>query len=194
MRSSKVLTPSLRVKALVAILVAVGLMGIVGLRSITPRLGSPAVREMANARADVRFLKPNYKASSFSVQEIPSARKHVTLLVGDSHMEHYMPRFEAAIKADPRRAAAVFSVYGGCPPLPSLNPVEPGFRCPAFYEYWTAQARQARFTTVVLSAYWEDYTIGIYRAEGPPAPPKLLAFDGRKPTELDYDEVGKASR
>lgn len=154
----------------------VAFMGVFSLRYVAPRLSSPAAMEMANARADVRFLKPNYKAPSFSVQEIPFAAKHATLLVGDSHIEHYMPRFEAAIQADPRRAAAVFADYVGCPPY--LNPTETGFRCPAFYEYWTAKARQARFTTVVLSAYWEHYTIGIYGGLGPPAPPKLLAFEG----------------
>jgi peptidoglycan/LPS O-acetylase OafA/YrhL len=189
MRFSLVLSSSFRVKGLLAGMAAVAVLAALGLRGAGPRHNSATANELARAQEDSRYLGINYKEAEFSLYEIPSAAKHATLLVGDSHMEHYMPRFEAAIQANPGRAAAVFAISGGCPPLPGLNQTSPGFRCPAFYDYWTNQARQARFTTVVLSAFWEFYTIGSYVPDGPSGPPLPLTFQGHKPTASDYDEI-----
>jgi hypothetical protein len=190
MRFSPRLTSAHRVRLLLASMAGAALLGILSLRVIAPRLNSTAVREMAIAMGQMRHCE-NWKMSPFAVHEIPSRGKNATLLVGDSFMEHYESRIEAAIQADPRRATAVFATSGLCPPLPGMNPDQPGFRCPAFYDFWTRLASQPRFTTVAISSLWWLYDFDTLRGSGIPVQNSVVpqTYRGRRPTAHDFDEA-----
>jgi len=137
------------------------------------------------ALADSRFLPINYRGVEFSVYEVRASPSHATLFTGDSHAEHLLPRIEALLKTDPRRASAVFASHDGCLPLPGLDRGEPTFECAAFYNYWTGQARQPRIDTIVISAYWEMYLLGEFAAGRNPN--VTLTVRGRPATAADLD-------
>jgi hypothetical protein len=145
------------------------------------------MREGARAKADSRFLPINSTGAKVSTYRVSSRATHSTLLVGDSHMEQYWPRIEVAIRSNPLRATAVFASGDGCLPLPGLNRVIAGYRCPELFDYWTALANREHFTTVVLSAYWEYYTVGEFPGFGiSPNAPQPLTIGGHAATEKDF--------
>jgi hypothetical protein len=60
-----------------------------------------------------------------------------------------------------------------------VNPVEPGFQCPVFYNYWKGLALEPRFSTVAISANWVAY--------GPDK--ALYTFYGHRAVASDFDEA-----
>jgi hypothetical protein len=62
-----------------------------------------------------------------------------------------------------------------------VNPVEPGYQCPVFYDYWKALALDPRFSTVAISAYWVAYGVGPNHA--------LYTFHGHRAMASDFDEA-----
>jgi len=163
------------VRLLLGGMAIVAALAALGPRAISPRLDLPAVQELERARADF-IWRENWGLSPLENYEIPSLSARSTLLVGDSHMTHYIPRVAAAIKADPYLATAVVAASDGCPPLPGMN--LPGFQCPAFFDYWTTLAQQGRISTIAISAYWDKYLTGVLP----------LMFHGHPATASDYEE------
>ena len=181
MRFSATRSSAFRVKLLIAGMAVVSAIAVLSARVIGPRLHSPAVRELERAKADVVW-SGNWKMSPFRTLECPSSRStRATILVGDSHMGQYVPRARAAIQANPQLVTAVFATSGMCPPLPGINVEMPGFRCPEFYGYWNSLARDSRFSTVAISAYWLGSGLG------PGGWPKT--FHGHRATAADLDEA-----
>jgi peptidoglycan/LPS O-acetylase OafA/YrhL len=177
-----------RVQVLIGIMASVGLIAAFGATRVGPRLSFPAALESARAKADSRYLPHAHGAAGGSISTFLSKGAHSALLAGDSHMEQYWPRIDAVLKADPLRNNAVFACTGGCPPLPGMNRPSRDYRCPEFFDYWTGLAKQERFTTIVLSAYWEYYTVGEFPGFATqPNPPQALIVDGHPATEQDFD-------
>jgi len=185
MRFSVKLTSAYRVAILLASMSAVVWLGVLSLHFLVPRLNSPAARELAEVMDDQRHAE-NWGMAPFTAYVIPSGGKNATLFVGDSNMAQYESRIEAVIRADPHSATAVFATSGGCPPLPGMNQAQPGYRCPAFYDYWTAIAMQPRFSTVVISALWWGYDLDTIRRLNSPV---TETYQGRSPTAHDFDEA-----
>ena len=189
-RFSTKLTSAFRVRLLLGSMVGIALLAVLSLETMPPRLNSPATRELAVVTADINPAE-NWKLFPFHVREVPSSGKKATLLVGDSFMAQYESRIEADLRADPRRATAVFANSGQCPPLPGMNLAKPGFRCPAFYDYWTGLAMQPRFSTVAITAAWWVYDLDTTRTYG--ASPKNaiipLTYRGGRPTPQDFGEA-----
>ena len=193
-RRSKTIRPVFRSAALVGAMVAVVCVGAMSFKGrLRPRLDAPAIVRLRQATSDWHSSGyNNFRAPVFRVNEvIRSLSSRHRLFVGDSHMEQYEPRVVAAIAADPRLASAIVVTNGGCPPLPGLNRVEPGFRCPAFYEFWTEQARAANVGTVVIGAYWEACYLGKYMGSStPPAPPfGIVGPSGEGAVPLDIERA-----
>jgi peptidoglycan/LPS O-acetylase OafA/YrhL len=188
MRGAGRLSTGFRTRLLVGIMAGIACVAACGDAWVSPRLNLLAARESARAKADSRFLPINYVGAPFSTYSVPSRATHSTLLVGDSHMEQYWPRIESAIRLDPLRATATFASGDGCLPLPGLNRASGGYRCPELFDYWTGLAKQERFTTIVLSAYWEDYTVGEFPGFATkPNAPQALVVGGHAPTRQDFD-------
>jgi hypothetical protein len=144
--------------AAMAVVCAVGLLGSSG--RVPVRLDSPEARRVVDAMANwPDSIRDNHLSSVFKTNEFRSRNPEVTLFVGDSHAFQYIPRVKIALAHNPTLASAEFATYGRCPPLPGLNRDEPGFDCPKFYRFWTAEAERAK--TVVISAYWEYYFTGM---------------------------------
>ncbi len=179
MRFSARLTSAYRVRLLLASMAVVAVLGMMSGQAIPARLNSPAAAELANL-SDDRGHCENFLMLPFAAREVRSRGRSATLLVGDSNMAQYESRIDAAIQADPHRATAVFVTSGGCPPLPGLNPAAPGYRCPAFYDYWTSMAMQPRFSTVAIAAAWLAYPPISLRTSSIP-------FQARQPSAQDLD-------
>ena len=180
MRFSATLSSKLRVRVLAANMALVAILAAISLRYISPRLGSPALTACLKVKTEYRYLG-GWKDTPLKTYEVASGSGHSALLIGDSHMEHYYARAEFAIRRDPRLLHAVFSTFGACPPLPEINQREPGYRCPEFYRYWQALARESRFSTIALSADWLHYT--------PEATIWEFSVHGRAASPTDLDEA-----
>ena len=155
---------------------------------ITARLDNPSVMRIVQAFGDWDYpSSDNFMKADFVSHDIRSKSGRVTLFVSDSHMEQYWPRVKAAIQNNPNLATAVFATSSGCLPFPEVNRAKPGFACPKFYKYWTAQADQNDVSTVVIGAAWELYFIGEYR--GDPIPRDHLTVAGRPAKKADIDEA-----
>jgi peptidoglycan/LPS O-acetylase OafA/YrhL len=183
-------TAAFRVRLLLGSMAGIAVVALLSLETLPPRLNSPAARELAVVKADVTPSE-NWMLFPFRVREIPASGKKATLLVGDSYMAQYEPRIEADLRAEPRRATAVFASSGQCPPLPGMNLAKSGFRCPAFYDYWTGLAMQPRFSTVAISAAWWVYDLDTTRAYGasPQNAIMPLTYRGGRPTPQDFGEA-----
>ena len=182
MRFSSSLSSAFRVRLLATAMAGVAVVAAFGLWTLKPRLDTPSVRALELARADMTQTG-DWKMEPLKTYTVPSLSSRSTLMVGDSFMEHYLPRAKAAIKADPDLASAVFATSGACPPLPGMNPADPGFQCPAFYEYWKTLAFESRFSTIAIAAHWEMYI---------PMPDSPIdTFHGHRAMASDYDEAWK---
>jgi hypothetical protein len=160
LRSAKMPGRLPAVPVLVAAMAAVCAVGLLGSTDrISARLDSPDARRVVDAMGNwPDSIRDNHLSSVFKTNEFHSRNPEVTLFVGDSHAFQYIPRVKIALAHNPMFASAEFATYGNCPPVPGLNKDEPGFDCPKFYRFWTAEAERAK--TVVISAYWENYFSG----------------------------------
>lgn len=189
-RSSVRRTSSFGVRLALASMVVVVLFGMLSLKTGTARLNSPAAKELARVAKDMGSCE-NWEMAPLTSREIPSQGNGATLLVGDSDMAQYEQRIKAAIRANPRRATGVFATSCACPPLPGMNPTQPGFQCPAFYNYWTSLAMQPRFSTVAVASIWFLYYLDTSREPGVATrnSPDPLTYRGKQPTRRDFDDA-----
>jgi peptidoglycan/LPS O-acetylase OafA/YrhL len=189
-RASSVRTPFRGSAMLLASMALLAFAAAVGARAIGPRLDSADTRALADILDD-QIANENWKLSPLRVREVSSAGPDATLFVGDSHMAQYEPRIEAAIAADSRRPTAVFATSGSCAPLPGMNSLAPGFRCQDFYEYWSALARQPRFSTIAIGTNWWLYDRDTPNATGGlrQNAPEPQAHQGRPATTDDFNEA-----
>lgn len=132
--------------ALVTGALSVGLVGTgIALGRAQPRsAGDPALVEVARAARDSDYGPDGTIAGDVS---------SVTLFIGDSHMQHYVPRIRAVMRRreKPVKTVRIFT-KGGCAPIPGIDRGERG--CPAYVAAAFDAARSAEVDTVVISASW----------------------------------------
>jgi peptidoglycan/LPS O-acetylase OafA/YrhL len=105
---------------------------------------------------------------------IGRGEKDAVLFVGDSQVEQWWPRFNQM--GDGNLAhPIIFATYGGCPPLPRVNRITPGFRCAEFFEAAKQLASRDTVSTVVFGSVWTDYFVGAYN--GTDEQPALYILD-----------------
>ncbi len=191
LRKSTRVTGSRTVKILVATMCLITCAAALALNNVVrPRLDNPFINGIVRAVDDWDYPSAdNFMTSAFVLHEVRSRSMQETLFVGDSHMEQYWPRAKTAIQKDPGLFSAIFATSSGCPPFPNLNRDKPGFACPEFYRYWTAEASRQDVRTVVIGAAWEFYFLGEYPGGRLPASP--LSVGGRPATDKDVEAAWK---
>lgn len=77
-----------------------------------------------------------------------------TLVIGDSHAEHFYPWFVAH-----SRQSVEFYTAAECPPVPRMRRMQPGYHCEAYAAQAWGRAQSPDIDTVIVSARWA--TIGL---------------------------------
>lgn len=105
-----------------------------------------------------------YSSPEFNGQEIDlsstsfgGTRQQSVLFIGDSLMGHYFPRV-TKIFSDTGQLpdlSAVFAARNGCRPVPFGGDINSrGFRCNEYYEALMTEARQPKYSRLVIAANW----------------------------------------
>ncbi len=126
-----------------------------------PRNSNPKLEIIVNAIGDwestqsLQALKMN--GQSFYFKEFDNQN---VLLLGDSHIEQYIPRVvDYANKSSFVSKSVYFATQGGCPPIPGVyEDSHPD--CGAFREEAIKFASNPIIESVAIGAYWNDYFIG----------------------------------
>jgi len=135
------------------------------------RLDSPPVRRIDSARGDWDYPGSEYnfrRAAGFRLVSETGALQTSVLFIGDSHLEQYWSRAHAVLRGgQPGTKSILFATSPGCPPVPGVNRIEPGYACDRFLDFAIDKARSDRVDTVVFGAAWEAYFLDRRAGEGP---------------------------
>jgi peptidoglycan/LPS O-acetylase OafA/YrhL len=144
--------------AVVATMTSLGVTGVLaGVRVLEPRSSElPVVSKIEAALSD---------REPVSTEHIAGRGPGTVLFIGDSHMQHYVPRIRSLARS---HAGAVRNIdirtLGGCAPVPDVERL--AFPCAEFVHRAFEHAASPYVDTVVLSASWEGFvTRGDYYAE-----------------------------
>ena len=167
------------VVAPICLLVVVGILGAIGLAAHGNLLPTPRIQRSGAAYLSAAedweypFGWNLRKSSGFRSGLVgPDTEKQV-LFIGDSQAEQYYSRVKLLEQRSPRVSQTIFLTSGGCPPFPGVERAERGFACDAFLKYALTQADRPSVSTVVFSAYWEQY-LGFVPDTFKPPPMHLL--------------------
>lgn len=155
-------------KLLFIVLALVCASGLLTLRRrIPPRLHRYS--DIAAAVEDRVYLSGGLNRSGQIVDSrIPGDSAETAIFIGDSHMEHYWPRF-VEMKKNAGQSTSFptirFMTNDGCPPLPGVNRVTPRwdgapYDCNLYYSKAIRDVIQGDAAVVVFGAYWESYLVG----------------------------------
>lgn len=86
------------------------------------------------------------------------------LFIGDSEVEQWWPKLNEMRGLSLNRREIVFATYGGCPPLPRVNRLAPGYRCDEYFNAVKQLAFDKDYSTVVFGSVWTDYFYGAYKS------------------------------
>jgi len=153
-------TPALLTVAMVVV-AAVGLgvaQNRIGARLETGHHPGVATVKAATSDWDYPFGDNFLKDSGFRIGTVPGASGQQVLFIGDSHAEQYYNRVKTLTEQNTGLfPATLFATYGGCPSLPHLNRIDPGYSCDRFWDFAMTQAMDERVGTVVFACFWESY-------------------------------------
>jgi hypothetical protein len=143
----------------------VGIGGMVGLlanrRAIVARLSTPMDQGVEAALDDWKYpFGGNFKAAGrYQAGILKGSNGGQVVFIGDSHMEQYYPRVKllSSLRGTGDFPTSVFITSEGCPPLPGVNQVSPGYTCDSFFAFASQYAQRPDVRTVVFGAYWEAY-------------------------------------
>lgn len=126
-------------------------------------------------------MKANHtRMDGFESLTLNSGRDRTVAIIGDSHAEQYWARFEKLVKDNPESKPTIrFITSAGCLPLPGVNRAERGFGCHNLYRFILDQVSQPEVTTIMLTAYWENYFDQAYLV--PEGFPLITISDNQKP-------------
>jgi hypothetical protein len=171
----------------------IALFGVAGnFGVIASRLDTPAINDLIIASKDWQFPKDEnfQKNSAFRLVEQPGTTKSTVLFIGDSHVEQYFPRVKyLTSRRDLKSYSAVFATHEGCPPIPNINLIEPGFYCHKFSEFALDEAKKSAVARVVFGGFWERYFIHEYSAPGSRAPVYYIKDPAGRQVRID-DALG----
>ncbi len=151
---------------IVAILLFLGIVGIGTFGLMTylgfpkSRLDTPAIDRINQAIGDREFPGGGGVAfdGTFILNKIPGTPDKAALFIGDSHIEQYWSRVKTVIADKNSRArTAIFATNAGCPPLPDVDRIQPGYSCDRYYRFAIDTAMRADVDTVIFGGYWESY-------------------------------------
>jgi peptidoglycan/LPS O-acetylase OafA/YrhL len=101
------------------------------------------------------------KAYNFKIVDTNIKASSKILFVGDSHIEQYWERAHFLSLQNNNTQSALFSTYGGCPPLPLINRFSTNnytkYSCDNFYSFSMKRAQEDDVKIVVLGANWQGY-------------------------------------
>ena len=81
--------------------------------------------------------------------------KKITLMFGDSHMQHYSPR--VTFLKQNSEINTVYWITGGCLPVPFIKRHKQSGNCQNIHEIFLELIKQPEVEKVVLSNFWIDY-------------------------------------
>ncbi|WP_373502411.1 acyltransferase family protein [Aestuariivirga sp.] len=146
------------VAALVAVMLAIGAVGLLGATGLLkPRLASSDLAQAISRAAteeSLAFAAPTEKFFRGEITRFPSQVGGEVVFIGDSNMLHYLPRIdELAARPDPKRLAISFITRGGCPPVTGVAK-ERNKTCLAFLKAALDEVRRPEVKRVVFAALW----------------------------------------
>ncbi|HET7200433.1 MAG TPA: acyltransferase family protein [Burkholderiales bacterium] len=186
-------------KVVAALCASMGAMVLTGAAGFTDllhtRLTTPFVYSIDRAIGDWSYPADdsNFKKSGdFWLLREKGALDASALFVGDSHMEQYWSRVKAVIdEKSVKTRSVIFATSPGCPPLPDVNRVDPGYFCQKFFEFAIETARRPDIDTVVFGAAWEAYFV-VRNAEAHPRNPIFSTRDPSRATLVwNAQETGR---
>src|SRR5688572_5013321 len=144
--------PALRriaVPALTSSIAALAVAGVLALQAhLVPQSASvPLIREISRASGDREDARDSV---------IPGTTGKAVLFLGDSHMQHYLPRVKkVAREAGGPMHSMIFKTSGGCAPVPGIE--RRSARCSRFVEEGFDLAATPAVETVVIAASWVGF-------------------------------------
>jgi hypothetical protein len=154
------------------------LAGVFGYKEqLTPRYTNPALQSVIFAANEWEYLG-NLKGDSRSrkgIYYIDGPNSDVTLFIGDSHVAQYGPRIGNLLANNARANSIIFTVDGGCLPIPGVfedGSIHAG--CAEIRAKGLDLVGQDNVKVVVIGADWNDYFL--YQTHYPKD----------KPTDFDY--------
>ena len=154
-------------KVVPALCVSMSAMALTGATALADllhtRLTTPFVYSIDSAIGDWSYPADdsNFKKSGdYWLLREKGALDTSVLFVGDSHMEQYWSRVKTLIdEKGVKTRSAIFATSPGCPPVPDVNRVDPGYFCQKFFDFAIDTARRSDIDTVVFGAAWEAYFV-----------------------------------
>lgn len=77
-------------------------------------------------------------------------------VVGDSFAEQLYPRLVRLVSSDPG-ISVTMATFGGCPPLPDVDLVQPRSACGLFKQEMVREALSGKYGAVVITSMWSPY-------------------------------------
>lgn len=141
---------------LTMIIMFTGLAGYIGILKVNH--SDEVFEKISEATEDWMFpknLEP-HKLDGFPPYRRMGTGETKILLVGDSHMQMYLPYFVK--NADFKKNTLIFVTEGGCPAIPDTRDLRPEKKvCPKLFQLATHIAGDPGVKKVVLASAWVEY-------------------------------------
>lgn len=148
---------------LIMINLAVAILGYSAYKTyLITHFDSPVVSNIEQAIGDWEYPGSAIYKANLNGYKLTGSGTKTVLFIGDSHAEHYWPRFEKLTTTQRTTTKNIaFTTYGGCLPFPHVN--INGKQCDTFLANALNYAKQPEIDTVVFSAFWDgSYFNGLY--------------------------------
>lgn len=131
---------------------------------ISPRNTSPALHRIVEARNDDWSFKDNFKKFHFGKEIFhlsKGARSDVTVFLGDSHTNQYLPRVSYLMANHPDELnTLLFATHEGCLPIPGILQNDTKHKVCNNYRNSLAEVLSNKnIKTVILGGCWSCYLI-----------------------------------
>jgi peptidoglycan/LPS O-acetylase OafA/YrhL len=137
-----------------------GVIVIIAALNFQPRMKIAGSEKIFDAKNGFNFPADGtqrYGARALNYYIIPSKQKGKTVYIGDSTVQHYIPRIKHVIESAPDKYnSAIFATMGGCAPIAGYGYVANNTvgNCMAHFDAALKIAKQPDVTTVVFGAHW----------------------------------------
>lgn len=130
---------------------------------IGPRIDGPTIRKIIEARSDwdidTGFYTFHYDNEIF--RSTKSDSSNVTVFLGDSHVDQYIPRVRFLTQKYPDKTHRVlFATHEGCLPIPGMFENEPGhLDCNDYRNTMSHVIEDENIKNVIIGACWNCYLL-----------------------------------
>ena len=148
--------------ALVVSFVAVGIMGILGWKGVTPKHTVSKEAAMVDIAIKDRTMTSgpgwSFPYDNGILIKKTGGNQLQTVFFGDSNMQQYGPRINEQLKTNTESGrGALFLVGGGVPPLPNVTSPDHGDPINKTADFLELLNRDSRIDRVVIAARWTFY-------------------------------------